>query len=240
MSRNNTKKRKSELTVLTRVSELTTYIATVTIRSPAKYRQSYVLRLQNLSLDAMQLLYEANSYVLSTAEPAEGESRLGCQRRAYVTLKTLSKFLFAAYEVRCLTAKQYQYAAKLLTETQDLLAKWERSDFKRLGRPPLPFMLDDEIDEPRSIEPMQNDNTVQQVPVQPQMQIPPQNMQSPQPQGSYISQDNYNCGQYAQPFEAPYNQYPGGAYSNGQYDGCNNNWQYNNYNNGIISPVSCG
>ena len=232
MPRNNTKKRKSELTVLTRVSELTTYIATVTIRSPAKYRQSYVLRLQNLSLDAMQLLYAANSYVLSTAEPAEGESRLGCQRRAYVTLKTLSKFLFAAYEVRCLTAKQYQYAAKLLSETQDLLAKWERSDFKRLGRPPLPFMLDDEIDEPRLTGPMQTENTAQQFSVQPQMQVPPQNMQYTQPQDNYVPPENYNYGQYpTQPFEPQYNQYPAEPYSNGngQYDGCNNNWQYNNY-----------
>ncbi len=222
MTRNNSnpRKNKSELTVLTKVSELATYIAAATISAPAKYRQSYVLRLQNLSLDAMQLLYEANSYALSPAEPAEGESRLGCQRKAYVTLKTLSKFLFAAFEVKCLIARQYQHAAKLLTETMSLLAKWERSDFKRLGKPPLPFMLDEEIDEPiaaNTAPPMQN----QQMQIQKSM---PQMVQQYSQTGSYnyVPQENYGSGygQYVPPVPEQYNQGDGEVYYNG-------NSQYN-------------
>lgn len=138
MARNNkskSQKPQSELFVLTKITELCRYISDVTTRSPKVFRMTYVPRLQNMVLDALELLYLANTYTLSPDLTADAAERLKCQRNAYSKLRVFGKILFMASEVCCITSKQFEYASKLLNETLHLLHGWKESDLRRIGKP---------------------------------------------------------------------------------------------------------
>ena len=51
---------RSELTVITRAKELCSCVMTVTQKSPKQFRFTFVSRMQNLALDAIEHLYRAN------------------------------------------------------------------------------------------------------------------------------------------------------------------------------------
>ena len=53
------KKRQSELTVITRANELSSYIMTVTQKSPKQFRFTFTGRLQNASLNVLDVISES-------------------------------------------------------------------------------------------------------------------------------------------------------------------------------------
>lgn len=56
--------KKSELIVITETKRLIYYVFVVTEKSPKKYRYSVVIRIHNILLDIIELLYVANSITL--------------------------------------------------------------------------------------------------------------------------------------------------------------------------------
>ena len=55
-----TEKKTSELVVITRAKDLCSYVMTITQKSPKQFRYTFVSRLQNLSLSAIENLFRAN------------------------------------------------------------------------------------------------------------------------------------------------------------------------------------
>lgn len=133
MDGRNRPKKQSELTVLTKAKELNKYVTNATTKSPKVFRMTYVVKLQNMALEAMRLLFKANTYTLSKDSPEDCAERLKCQREAYTELQLLGTFLFAANEVGCITYKQLEQSTKLQSDTLRLLHSWKESDLKRLG-----------------------------------------------------------------------------------------------------------
>lgn len=117
--------KKSDLYVFTKAKELTKYIITVTEKSPKKYRFTLVTKLQNLCLDAIDLLYTANELPL-------GEERTAKQKESGVVLRKLGYFSSLAGEIGCILPAQGENASKLQAETLLFLGKWMASDEKRI------------------------------------------------------------------------------------------------------------
>lgn len=53
--------KKNELYVITKCKDISKYVFTITDKSPKKYRYSVVTRLQNYTLEILELLYKANN-----------------------------------------------------------------------------------------------------------------------------------------------------------------------------------
>lgn len=53
-------RKQSELTVITKAKDLCSYVMTVTQKSPKQFRFTFVSRLQNLALSAIENLFRAN------------------------------------------------------------------------------------------------------------------------------------------------------------------------------------
>jgi hypothetical protein len=65
----------SELKVITECKRLNEYVFHVTEKSPRKYRYSLVDRMDNLCLDVISLLYEANDISSVRREGLRGRGR---------------------------------------------------------------------------------------------------------------------------------------------------------------------
>lgn len=61
-------RKQSELTVITKAKELCSYVMTVTQKSPKQFRFTFVSRLQNLALSAIENLFRANDVFVSKAD----------------------------------------------------------------------------------------------------------------------------------------------------------------------------
>ncbi len=93
----------------------------VTEKSPKKYRYSFVNRLQNYVLDALENLYLANKY---STRP----TRRTYQEEAKNLLPMLDYFSGISYEVGCILFKQYELISKNIAESLMYLNKWIKSD----------------------------------------------------------------------------------------------------------------
>ena len=58
-------RKQSELTVITKAKDLCSYVMTVTQKSPKQFRFTFVSRLQNLALSAIENLFRANDVFVS-------------------------------------------------------------------------------------------------------------------------------------------------------------------------------
>ena len=58
-------RKQSELTVITKAKDLCSYVMTVTQKSPKQFRFTFVTRLQNLALSAIENLFRANDVFVS-------------------------------------------------------------------------------------------------------------------------------------------------------------------------------
>ena len=124
----------SELAVITKAKDLCSYIMTVTQKSPKQFRFTFVSRLQNLSLDIIENLFQANEvFVIRGDEHAAG-LRLSYQRKAMSNLKLITYFALLATEQKCLLMKQYEQISRLAYETENLLGAWMTSDRRRFGK----------------------------------------------------------------------------------------------------------
>ena len=75
-----TTKQPSELTVITKSTDLCSYIMTVTQKSPKHFRYTFVNRLQNLSLDIVEKLIRANEIYVVNGNKTYYNQRLNLQR----------------------------------------------------------------------------------------------------------------------------------------------------------------
>ena len=132
--RNNTPKKKSKLTVLTDAEKLAQYILTVTQKSPKSMRFTYVSRLQNYAIEAVEKLFSANQCALSKNTPEETKLRLRYQNFVSDRLYLLAFMATAACDVGCITAKQEEEIARQTEVVQKELQNWIKSDRDRLLR----------------------------------------------------------------------------------------------------------
>lgn len=61
-------RKQSELTVITKAKDLCSYVMTVTQKSPKQFRFTFVSRLQNLSLSAIENLFRANDVFVTKTD----------------------------------------------------------------------------------------------------------------------------------------------------------------------------
>jgi len=124
----------SELTIIMKSKDLCSYIMTITQKSPKQFRFTYVIRLQNLSLDIIENLYRANEVLVGGKHGDRNyEKRLDFQRRALTDIRVLAYFAELAMGQRCILPKQYEQIAKISTDCRYLLGAWINSDKKRFS-----------------------------------------------------------------------------------------------------------
>jgi hypothetical protein len=120
-------KKKNELTVIMKAKSLCSYVMTITQKSPKHFRYTFVTRLQNISLDIIENIYQANEIAL------EDKERAGYQKKAFTSIKILAYFAELAMTQGCILPKQYEQIAKFSTDCRYLLGAWINSDKKRLS-----------------------------------------------------------------------------------------------------------
>ena len=77
-------RKQSELTVITKAKDLCSYVMTVTQKSPKQFRFTFVSRLQNLALSAIENLFRANDVFVSKTDMPSQKERLSYQRSAII------------------------------------------------------------------------------------------------------------------------------------------------------------
>ena len=102
-------KKQSELTVVTRTKDLCSYIMTVTQKCPKNFRYTYVLRLQNLTMDIIENIFRANDTFVSKGDASSYNIRLEFQHKALTDLKLLAYFSMLAMEQKCLLPNLNKY-----------------------------------------------------------------------------------------------------------------------------------
>ncbi len=125
-------RKQNELTVITKVKDLCSYVMTVTQKSPKQFRFTFTSRIQNLTLDVIEKLYRANDVFVTRDDIQAQKERLEFQRQALTDLKLLTYFSLLAYEQNCILFKQYEQISKQAADCQNLLGAWINSDRKRL------------------------------------------------------------------------------------------------------------
>ena len=126
------RQKQSELTVITKVKDLCSYIMIRPQKSPKKFRFTFVSRLQNLILNVIENLYRANDVFVTKEDSAAQKKREEYQRKALTDLKVLGYFVMLSYEQGCILAKQYEQIARQIADCQNLIGGWMNSDRKRL------------------------------------------------------------------------------------------------------------
>lgn len=124
--------KQSELTVVTKAKDLSSYIMVVTQKSPKHFRYTFVSRMQNLALSVIENLFRANDVFVTKADTIKKKERLDFQRRAMTDLKILGYIALLSMEQKCILTRQYEQIAKMVTDCQNLLGAWINSDRKRL------------------------------------------------------------------------------------------------------------
>ncbi|MDR1832855.1 MAG: four helix bundle protein [Fusobacteriaceae bacterium] len=125
-------KTQSELTVVTKTKDLCSYIMTITQKSPKQFRFTFISKLQNLALDAIENIYRANDiFIGPEAPPANRAERLSFQHKALTDLKILAYIAELSMTQGCILMKQFEQIAKQTTDCQRLLGAWINSDKKR-------------------------------------------------------------------------------------------------------------
>lgn len=124
--------KQSELTVVTKAKDLSSYIMVVTQKSPKHFRYTFVSRMQNLALSVIENLFRANDVFVTKADAIKKKERLDFQRRAMTDLKILGYIALLSMEQKCILTRQYEQIAKMVTDCQNLLGAWMNSDRKRL------------------------------------------------------------------------------------------------------------
>ena len=96
----------NDLIVITVVKKLGAYMIAVTEKSPAKYRGVFVNRVQNLSLEILKLLLQANFVRIDCLE--NKKKREEFQKDAIIKLKMLGYISMVAENSNCILSKQFK------------------------------------------------------------------------------------------------------------------------------------
>lgn len=123
----------SELTVITKAKDLSSYVLAVTEKSPKRFRFTLVSRMQNLTLDIIEQIYRANEvYMAGQNREQSAAKRLDYQHGALTSAKILGYMALLAREQGAILPKQYEQITKLVSDCQNLLGAWINSDRKRM------------------------------------------------------------------------------------------------------------
>ena len=101
---------------------------TVTQKSPKQFRFTFVSRLQNLALSAIENLFRANDVFVSRSDIYSQKERLSYQRSAMTDLKLLGYIALLSMEQGCILPKQYEQISRKIADCQNLLGAWMNSD----------------------------------------------------------------------------------------------------------------
>lgn len=114
-------RKQSELTVITKAKDLSSYVMTVTQKSPKQFCFTFVTRLQNLALSAIENLFCANDVFVSKADIYSQKERLSYQRSAMTDLKLLGYITLLSMEQGWILPKQYEQISRQIADCQNLL-----------------------------------------------------------------------------------------------------------------------
>ena len=120
-----------ELIVVTKAKDLCSYILTITEKSPKRFRFTLTSRMQNLAMDIIEKIYRANDVFV------QGDSdmriRINMQHEALTATKLLGYIALLASEQGAILFKQYEQITKMVSDVQNLIGAWIKSDRERFG-----------------------------------------------------------------------------------------------------------
>ena len=117
----------NDLMVITVVKKLGAYIIAVTEKSPAKYRGVFVNRMQNLSLEILELLLQGNFVRIDCLENKKKREKF--QKDAII--KLLGYISMLAENCNCILSRQFKQISIQIGEAINLIAAWKKSDDTR-------------------------------------------------------------------------------------------------------------
>lgn len=119
----------SELIVLTRAKKLGAYVMAISMRTPQKFRATYVARMQNFCLDVVECILRANAIRMDDA--AASARRGALQADAIIKLKMLGYVALLAQNAGCILLRQYRQISIQLADVINLVAAWRKSDAEK-------------------------------------------------------------------------------------------------------------
>ncbi len=121
----------SDLIVLTRAKKLGAYILAISLKTPQRFRATYIARMQNMCLDAISDILHANSIMQDCLE--NKRTREQFQTDAIIKLKMLGYIALLAENAGCILLRQYRQIAIQLSDVINLAAAWRKSDNEKWG-----------------------------------------------------------------------------------------------------------
>lgn len=115
----------NDLVVITYAKKLCAYIITITEKSPAKYRGVFVNRMQNLSLEILELLLQANFVRIDSLD--NKKKREEYQKDAIIKLKMLGYIAMVAGNSKCILPKQFKQISIQIGESINLIVAWKKA-----------------------------------------------------------------------------------------------------------------
>jgi len=122
-----------ELVAITKAKDLCAYILEVTEKSPKRFRFTITARMQNFALDIIEKLYRAND-VFVQRDTGRLDERINLQHEALTAAKLLGYIALLAREQGAILPKQYEQITKKVSDVQNLIGAWIRSDRTRFER----------------------------------------------------------------------------------------------------------
>lgn len=122
----------SDLLVITKAKDLSSYVFNITQKSPVCFRFSFIGRMHNLCLDVLSDLIRANDTFVNRGDVNALKKRSSYQERAMTNLKLLGYISIMASENKCIQPKHCAQISYQITDVLKLLYAWMRSDKVKL------------------------------------------------------------------------------------------------------------
>lgn len=119
----------NDLVVITVTKKLCAYVIAITEKSPKKFREVFINRMQNYCLDTIEYLLTANFIRMDS--PTNKSKREHYQKEAIIKLKLLGYIAMVAESSGCILTKQYKQISMQLAEAINLIVAWKKSDDER-------------------------------------------------------------------------------------------------------------
>jgi len=126
-------KKLPDMKVVMEAWKLEEYSLTVTSNArhfPKKYRFSLCAHIQNVSLEIVSDLIEANEIDLKN--PLRRQERSLFQERAMRKCKILLHFIELSKRLSLISDDSFEYWARIATNVKNMSAKWHQSDAQRV------------------------------------------------------------------------------------------------------------
>lgn len=125
------RKDSSELVVITKAKDFVKYIINATGKIPKSYRYTLTSKIQNLSLELIEMLIRANDIFIKPKDINAMNLRAELQSKAQTNIKVLQFFVGLAVEEGAMLLKQFENISRQGTEVSVLITKWKESDKRR-------------------------------------------------------------------------------------------------------------